>query len=132
MEVPIDTLSITELVAGIEEIKHQIGHLMRSQKELKEVVLEDPDPEFVLAIEENEEVFVRKNASLLKFIEALRVLDSNTAGHYESSVIEKPPAGGDGSNTVVSSTEPSAVTVAPRTNNAVPGIFDADDGGMFL
>ena len=37
----------------LRELRNSISHLERSNAELRSVVREDPDPEFVVAIEEN-------------------------------------------------------------------------------
>jgi hypothetical protein len=142
MEVPVDTLTATELVAGIEEIKHQIVHLKRSQVELRDFILEDPDPEFVQAVEENEAVLVRKNASLMRFIEALRLLDASTAAHYQSSLIDKASQGDavdcDGAACATAAHEEGARAGAAAPRSApVPDSFDGEAAsvptqGIFL
>ena len=82
----ISDMTCSELSYGIEEGIHQIKHLVRSQKELKEYVISDPDPEFVLAIKENEVVIIKKRSHVNALIEALDKLDCNLATHYRSSL----------------------------------------------
>lgn len=144
----MDSLTVSELVHGIEEIQHQIIHLKRSQNELKEYILTDPDIEFVTAIDENEEALNRKQASMMKFLNALKVLDPTLSTHYESSNVEKEKekeketdtTGGNSDATTSSTVAPRSVSSAASVSvsASVPGMFDDEplleggEQGMYL
>lgn len=53
------------LESNIKELTHQITHLERSNEELKAEILEDPDPDFKLALEENILVIHKKQQQIL-------------------------------------------------------------------
>ena len=134
MNIDISKLSAADIVAAIEEIRHQILHLNRSQKELEEAIEEDPDAEFIAALKENEGIIVCKHDTIIKLVDALRPLDSTAAKHYDSSLVanmvSKPGdpdnggAGNDARQPTLESSPPS------NPSNPIPGLFDCDDSSM--
>ncbi|EFJ48118.1 hypothetical protein VOLCADRAFT_91371 [Volvox carteri f. nagariensis] len=73
----------------IDELTNSIQHLERSNRELKELLQTDPDPEYRLAIGENITTIAKKRARVAALEEELRRL---TGEEYESDAVALPVA----------------------------------------
>ena len=80
-------MPLADIQLIIEETINIIKHLNRSNIELKEIVIEDPDVEFVLAIEENETIILNKKGLLIELLNELKIQDITSANTYESSIV---------------------------------------------
>jgi len=120
--------------------------VQRSQRELAEFYAEDPDPEYQLALQENEVALETKNKRLAQWNEQRRILlglppeaDTAQAAVQLPTVVPAAPT---------STTAAAAITVSLRSPSVTAGSEDAGtpaaslstdpvvvsdgDGGMYL
>ncbi|GLC46237.1 hypothetical protein PLESTB_001538500 [Pleodorina starrii] len=80
-------MALSVLKIEIDELKNSIQHLERSNRELKDLLQTDPDPEYRIAIGENITTLAKKRARVAALEEELRRL---TGEEYESDAVAVP------------------------------------------
>jgi preprotein translocase subunit SecA len=131
-ESPIEDVSKFEIRDTIDELDHQVTHLKRSQVELQEALLEEPeDEDFKQAYTENEEVISSRLQKIFSLKQYLKRIDiAYYMEHYGKD--------GSGENSVCVSTEASAsieVSLPVQTQvQAIPIeiVSDNTSSGIYL
>lgn len=127
-ELEIETLPLADLQLAIEESINSVKHLSRSQVELREVIKEDPDPEFLLAIKENDYILLNKKGVILQLLTELKIKDATSATTYESSIVALGIELNDLGNSIeYASRGVTEVSSDNMENNASEIVLDAAD-----